>query len=324
MKKKRTCPVSLVAYMQRRVQQKRQLNKISTSDLYQVAVNHFIRFTGNPDIRLDKLTSGLITDFRVYLQCLRLRPNTVNSYLSSLRALYHAACREGLLDETVPSPFRFLKLRREQTAKRAIPVSLIQQVAQLETTTTEKSEQKLAADLFLFSFMACGMPFVDLIHLTRANLHGNELVYRRRKTGTLIRLELTAGMKQIIRRYDSGDTNQSFLFPLLAYDGLSYARYKYCLFQYNKTLKDIGRQLAFPDKLTSYVARHSWASAALRCNVPVAIISQALGHTSEMTTRCYLSELDVSELARANQKVSGSIDRLLSRTSPKQREKSYL
>lgn len=76
---------------------------------------------------------------------------------------------------------------------------------------------------------------------------------------------------------------------------------------YNTMLKEIGEQLAFPSKLTSYVARHTWATEALRQNIPVAVISQALGHTSEKTTRIYLAQLDQSVLNKANEAVTKEV-----------------
>ena len=57
-------------------------------------------------------------------------------------------------------------------------------------------------------------------------------------------------------------------------------------------------------KLTFNVARHSWASLARTRGIPVSIISEGLGHTSEKTTEIYLDELDARELDRANELVT--------------------
>ena len=81
------------------------------------------------------------------------------------------------------------------TARRAIPASLFQQIAQIKVADDPQVE--LSIDLSLFSFMACGMPFVDIAYLTRQNIRGNELVYHRHKTGRMIRLEITSSMVAI-------------------------------------------------------------------------------------------------------------------------------
>lgn len=299
----------MLAYIQERAAFKRQIGKVSVSDVYRATAVWFRRFLAGRRCRLSDMTATIVADFRSYLQSKGLRVNTINSYLSSLRAVYHSACHEGRVSPR-RDPFRNLKLRRETTTKRAIPAALIQKVAAMPLSALCPG-QELAADLATFSFLACGMPFVDMAYLTHRNIRGNELVYNRRKTGVQIRMEITAGMWQLIRKYASQDGSRPYLFPILPCNTPSHSQYKYRLAQYNRYLKELGVRLHFPTELTSYVIRHSWASAALRCHVPVAVISQALGHTSEKTTRCYLSELDVSELTRANQKVSGSIDRLV-------------
>ena len=98
----------------------RRLGRHSTAELYHAAGAHFRRFLGG-DRPLTSITATMVDDFRGYLKGLRLRVNTINSYLSGLRAVYNAACRERGIARTV-HPFAHLRLRREATAKRAIPV----------------------------------------------------------------------------------------------------------------------------------------------------------------------------------------------------------
>ena len=70
---------------------------------------------------------------------------------------------------------------------------------------------------------------------------------------------------------------------------------------------NIGVMVDCPIKLTFYVARHGWASIAKSQNVPLPVISEALGHDSEDTTRIYLALLDSSVVDKANSKVIKSI-----------------
>ena len=78
---------------------------------------------------------------------------------------------------------------------------------------------------------------------------------------------------------------------------------------YNRRLGAIGDKLSNPVKLTSYVARHSWAMCAKEKSASVAVIGQALGHTSEKTTRFYLSNLDQSVIDRINLKIIGFVEK---------------
>ena len=129
----------------------------------------------------------------------------------------------------------------------------------------------------------------------------------------MIRLEITSSMLQLIRKYADRQraTGSPYLFPILPPKNPDHLRYKRSLAQHNARLKRIGQTLRLPNPFTSYVVRHSWASEALRCDMPMALISQALGHSSEKTTRFYLEELDISRLAHANMKVIGSVNRIL-------------
>ena len=108
--------------------------------------------------------------------------------------------------------------------------------------------------------------------------------------------------------------------PILPSSSPTHSQYKCCLALHNKKLKEIGDKLCLPVRFTSYVIRHSWASTALQSGVSVAVISQGLGHSSEKTTRYYLSELDVSELTKANRIISAPINCLFGggqiKTSP--------
>lgn len=308
-KKKEVSPI-LQTYAEGRIRQKQALNKMATAELYQVAISHFLRFTGDKEIRMEAISKTTVTDFTAYLQQRGLATNSINSYLSALRAIYNAALHEGLLHPEV-SPFEGLRLRRSPTAKRAIPVSLIYRLGEIRKKA-DHPRRELTTDLCLFSFLACGMPFVDMAFLTHENIQGNELVYKRRKTGSQIRMEISDGMWRLIRKYEPSDSKRRFLFPILPDAGtLTHAQYKYRLALHNKELKAIGIELGFPIRLTSYVTRHSWASAALVNEVPIAVISQALGHSSEKTTRYYLSELDISKLTEARRKISGAIELLI-------------
>ncbi|MCM0720327.1 site-specific integrase [Parabacteroides sp. W1-Q-101] len=205
------------------------------------------------------------------------------------------------------SPFAHLRLRREITVKRALSSQAVCELAQMQPSASTGLRRSL--DYFLFCFMACGMPFVDLAHLTRDNIVGKDIVYHRQKTGMRVQVSITPSMRMIIKRYARKDSR--YLFPILFEDGGSRSYYKYQLVRYNADLKIIGNYLRHPVTLTSYVARHTWATEALRQNTPIAVISQALGHTSEQSTRFYLDSLDQSIMKRANRKITKVVDNLV-------------
>lgn len=296
-------------YIRVRAGSKREMGKYGTAELYEVAGRHFERFLKERVCRLRDVTATVIGDFHCFLQKQQLRTNSINSYMSSLRAVYNAALSEGLVSAR-ENPFARLRLRREVTAKRAIPTRLIREMAGLDLRKNPELER--SADLFLFSFVAFGMPFVDVVNLRKENIEGGEIVYNRHKTGTRIRIGITAGMESLMRKYEN-DT--PFVFPLgqERLEGPGNHGYKSLLARHNKALGEIGERLRPGVRLTSYVSRHTWASEALAHHVPVSVISRAMGHSSERTTQIYLSPLDQSELDRANKQVTNFLDTILIR-----------
>lgn len=310
----------LLAHMEGQVRQKREAGKQATADQYRAVLNWLIRFlatdtetditvaTATPQTE-GTLTAALAGRFLAFLHAQKhIRANSKKSYLCGLRAMYNRAVREGAAAPGF-TPFAALSLPQEKTLKRALTHETIQEIAALDLV--DRPHLQKAADLCLFSFLAAGIPFVDLTHLTAANLQGTHLVYNRRKTGTLVRIKLTTPLRSLIRKYHtSGATH---LFGIIPDSGISHEGYKACLRRYNDCLKEIGGMLTTPVFLTSYVICHTWATEALRQHVPVALISQSLGHTSEKTTRCYLAELDQSELDDANALVTAAIEDILRR-----------
>lgn len=287
------------------ISQKREINRHSTADLYRTTRNWLKCFSPQRELTFRDVTPGLLDRFILFLQTAGLKTNTVNTYISNFRAVYNCALREKHLS-TQQNPFEHILLRREQTLSRATTADTIEQIACMEQPTKLHEE---AADYCTFCYLACGMPFVDLAHLTQRNIQNGEIVYNRAKTGIRIRVGITAGMQCILDKYAVADA--PYLFPILSTKEVSHEAYKSILRAYNLKLKEIGQQLPSPILLTSYTVRHTWATEALRKHTPVAIISQALGHTSEKTTRFYLAQLDQSELNRANAIITGSMDMIV-------------
>ena len=75
----------------------------------------------------------------------------------------------------------------------------------------------------------------------------------------------------------------------------------------NRKLKTIGNMVGIQLPLTMYVARHSWASAAKTKNVPISVISEGMGHDSELTTQIYLASLDTAVVDKANRMILKSL-----------------
>lgn len=265
----------------------------------------FLKGMDIPDIPVKEVDYALLKRFERYLFAGGLTANTVSFHCRVLRMVWNCARAQGII-ESQASPFINLCTRIEKTPKRAVDEPTI---ARLSALTFEEPGLTFARDLFLFCYYARGMSFVDLAYLTHENIKGNTLIYTRKKTGQLFRVELLPVMKQLLRRYDCKDSR--YLFPILKSDTPSLREYDSALRLQNKRLKRIGQEVGC--NLSTYVARHSWASIAKKKGIPEEIISECMGHTSLKTTQIYLATLDYSRIDRANQIV------VLGKVSPRTR-----
>ena len=215
-----------------------------------------------------------------------------------LKAVYNRAVEDGLAEQRYP--FKFVYTGVEKTIKRAISLNEIRHIKGLDLSL--KPNLDFARDMFLFSFYTRGMSFIDMAHLRKKDLQNGILSYRRRKTGQQLFVKWEKCMQEIVDKYPVNETE--YLLPVITEPNKdNRTQYSNGLHRVNNLLKQIGVQLGLHMPLTMYVARHSWASIAKSRNVPIAVISEGMGHDSENTTQIYLASLDTSIVDKANKKI---------------------
>lgn len=157
-------------------------------------------------------------------------------------------------------------------------------------------------DMFLFSFYTRGMSFVDMAYLKKKDLRNGYLSYRRKKTGQLLTIEWTEQMQSILDKYKTNPS--SYLLPIITKeDGSERRQYLNQIMKINRHLKDIAVLTKLSVPLSLYYTRHSWATIARSKDIPLAVISEGLGHDSEMTTQIYLDSIRSWEVDKANKKI---------------------
>lgn len=188
----------------------------------------------------------------------------------------------------------------DKTIKRAVPLKVIRQIRDLDLTLFPTMD--FARDIFMFSFYTRGMSFIDMAYLKKKDLQGGTLSYRRQKTGQQLFVKWEKPMQEIVDKYNTNGT--PYLLPIIRDMNADIRRqYKNAAHLVNDKLKKLGEKLGLTVPLTSYVARHGWASIARSRNIPLAIISEAMGHDSEKTTRIYLASLDTTSVDKANSRI---------------------
>ncbi len=288
----------LIAYTRRLVE---RLNKCRqpVGEKYATTIRKFIAFNGPADVSFEQVTPQLMLEFERWMQ-LKVTRNTSSFYLRNLHAIYNRAADEGLVPHGA-NPFAKVYKGVCETRKRALRTSQIRLIKNARLTDPHDA---FARDMFMFSFMLCGISFIDMAYLVRGNIDKGYLSYYRKKTAQRITIKWLPAMEEIVRRYSRFCTADHLL-PIITETDYMKARsqYRQTCRMVNRRLAMLGASLGLPIRLTTYVARHSWASAAHTSRVPLPVISRCLGHDSEQTTRIYISGLDLSDTDRANETV---------------------
>ena len=291
----------------------------ATGDGYKSSLNALKRFIGRDTIDVNEITFKLLTDFRAFLETEPAVANgkgkhqtkskgcrAVSFYLTHLQHIHNLARAEYNDDDVgvihIPrQPFKSgLIPPMPKTEHRVLTVEQIRNIVNVELDDTKA---QLARDVFVMSFMLIGMNTVDLHKVEKSALKNGVLTYNRSKTDSrredkaIMKVRIEPEVVPYMERYKGGVR----LFDFVGRYGDSRTFNQ----QVNKGLKKLGEVVEI-DKLTSYHARHSWATIARNaCGVNKDIVHEALNHASrgaDRVTDIYV-ERDWSHVWEANRKV---------------------
>ena len=273
--------------------------KKSTKIVYRTTLNKIKTYDAHATF--NTMNKAWLDRFVVYLRQSGCATNYISIQLRNIRAVFNYAIDN---DYTTEYPFRRFKIRQEQTEKRNLTIG------QLRTLRDTPLEGYMAEyrDMFMLMFYCIGINAADLFTLPHCAYHDGRIHYRRSKTGGLYSIKVEPEAADIIDRYKGG---KYLLCPLDRYND-----YRDYLHHLNDALKHIGQsykngvgwsgEALFPD-LSSYWTRHTWATIAAFLDIPLDVISLALGHSfGNRVTQIYV-EWSRSKVDDANRKVIDAI-----------------
>lgn len=290
-------------------ERKQGSRKPTTIENHEHALNSLVRFVQEKlqkdDLTFRDITPRLMRQYERYLlHSRKVMRNSSSFYLRNLRMFYNKAVRERKV-KTDCHPFDEVYTGVAKTEKRAVGKTEIYEVTQVHEQPS--SRKSLYHDIFLFLFLAQGMSFTDLAHLRKQDVAGKDaFIYRRQKTGQEVCVEVTPPLRELIQKYMGRKTTDGYLFPIITSQDPTVAmrQGKKMLDATNRYLNKLGKQLHIQKPLTTYVARHSWATIALEIGCSVSDISMALGHASERTTRVYLKAIHTQKMETMTKKIA--------------------
>lgn len=241
-----------------------------------------------------------------------LSTNAISVHLRNLRAVFNRAIDDDIISQDL-YPFRKFKIKSEKTAKRSLSVD---ELRQLRDYPCEPHLCKYR-DYFMLIFYLMGINLVDLSRL--ASIENGRIEYKRAKTGRLYSIKIEPETLAIIEKYKGKNqlldivdrTSDYHNFLARMNEGLkSIGEVEYVAnnaknpLHVKRNKKDI--KPLFPN-LSTYWARHTWATIAASLDIPKETIAAALGHGQNSITDIYI-DFDQKKVDEANRMV---IDYLL-------------
>ncbi len=304
----RYTPQLVDCYFMQRIAALKQAGKINTAIKYAATRTSLVKFHPTP-LRFEEITPDLLNGFESFLHNAGNQPNSIATKFSVLKAVYNKAIVDKIF-LCKENPFLLYKVGKHWTAtrKRAIDKEDIQRLIDLEITEGHTTEyRQLAKDLFLFSYFTAGMNFGDMARLRYKDLIKGRIYYSRHKTQKLLSFQLVPNALQIIGKYSRGNhAQEDYIFPILNRNIHTtpqqiFNRIHKVLAKINRELKVLGEQIGLEVPLTTYVARHTYATVLKRSGVSVELISESLGHSDLSTTQIYLDSFENSQIDEAMQ-----------------------
>ena len=272
-------------------------NRVRYAGMYQVSYNSFVKFNKHLDIPFIDIDILWLKRYEQWMKSQNFAINTIGTRLRHLRVIFNQALDMKLIT-TDNYPFRAYKVAKvsQQTAKRALSK---EDIVNIINYKGKSKLEILAIDVFAFSYFTAGINFIDMALLKSENIMDSRIIYYRHKTKKRIIVPLQQKAIELIEKYRGG----AYLFPILSeYHKTEIQkadRLHKVLSKVNKYLKRIGEELKLPISLTTYVARHSYATVLKRSGVPTSIISESLGHSTERITQVYLDSFGNEQMNEA-------------------------
>lgn len=289
-------------FMSMTIKDLKEEKRYGTAHIYQSTFNAFSEFCKSPVIYFHQINRATLKHFETHLRDKQLRWNTVSTYMRTLRATYNKAVEQRWTQKK-NSLFDHVYTGVKSETKRALEV---EDMNKLLCGTPSK---ELPEDLSLcriwtnLMFQFRGMPFVDLVFLHKSDLQGNILSYRRQKTGTEMRVDVPPAAMELIGKYRNKNPHSPYLFPILSGNNQGeqlYIEYQRALRTYNYNLGRLAKLCGVTSKVSSYTARHTWATLAKYCNFSEQLISEAFGHSSIKVTEGYMKSFKNEAIKKAN------------------------
>jgi site-specific recombinase XerD len=292
---------SLKAAFEALIKQLEANEQWGTATSYQTACNTLYRF--KPKIALEDIDQDFLQKFEKWVLNQGMSITTVGVYLRALRAVINIAIDNGSFrKDAYPFGKRKYVIPTGKNIKKALGIDQIQKI--FDYATTPGTSMELAKDFWIFTYLCNGINMMDIARLKGKDIDARSIRFIREKTKRTKKgdpMIITAArnryIDEILAKWGKKDLSpDEYAFSIIEFsDSAKTARARIQQFTklVNKWMKRIGDDLGLNLSLTTYVARHSFATILLRNGAPITFASQSLGHSNVITTQKYFAGFDL-------------------------------
>jgi integrase/recombinase XerD len=305
---------SVFVAFEQQISQIKDEGRISTASTYQVALNSYKKFHGKDFLSFNDITVRFLEEYERWTIAQGNSITTVGINMRCLRRIYNLAILSGEASREL-YPFGakangFYQPPVQNNIKKALDLKDIKKIFEY---TSDNDTELYYRDLWVFSYLCNGMNFNDILHLKYKNADGDSMTFVRKKTlrsrkTNEIQVYLVDQARDIIRKWGTKPREyDNYIFRGLS-DEISPAEKRAIILQEikqcNKYVNRIAQKSGIDFNVTTYVARHSFATVLKDSNEPIALISEALGHSSVAVTENYLKSFQLEKRKKAAEKLT--------------------
>lgn len=290
-----------------KVKELEEEDRIGTANLYHSAKVSLAEFNNNKDFHFSKVTVHFLKKFEEWHKKNGKTNTTIGIYLRNLRALYNEAILNKIVTaESYPFGVKkgMYKIPTSTNSKKALSKAELKKIFNY---TPESWQEEKYRDLWVFSYYCNGLNTKDICLLKYSNIKGDIIEFKREKTKRSnvnqapIKAAYIEPLKDVVKKWGVPNKPDNFIFPVLdPNDKELQIKNKVDLLvsKINKYMRRIAHKLEIETKITTYTARHSFASVLRNSGVNISFISQSLGHKNISTTQSYLDSLEEEDVIK--------------------------
>ncbi len=292
-------------FFRQKVDMLQESEKMGTAKAYEDTRAALKKFHPGP-LNFKDINVSFLEMFELFMRNRGNQEGGIAFKMRHLRAVFNQAIRKDVVGQNY-YPFKKYLVSKLKKREHKIALSISEMKTLENADLSDQPHLINAHHFFMFSFYCRGMNFADMAFLRWSDIRNNKITYSRQKTQKLFVIEILPPVEKILNCFEEQRITSPYVFPILLREGMNARqianrRHK-VLSWYNNKLKEIATLVGIENSITSYVARHSYATIMMYKGVSVEVISESLGHSNVQITGAYLKKFDNKIIDNENKKL---------------------